>query len=180
MTIKFDIDYNDLVAYYRYFAKTSKNMIFGKWLRVLIVPALMLINLLSSSSSEYDKKFGLFVLLVHVLISAVWVIIILVIEHSRPARIVRKQITNPENIGIIGYREMTFTDDGIIAKSEKSETKMSWDAIVKVTETGTYFLPYIGANQAFIIPKQKITPQDVETLESLFKAHNLLINKTKN
>ena len=106
--------------------------------------------------------------------SGLWVVLVSFLSRRSHVRMAKKMVNNPENANLLDYREMTFLDDSIESKNARSNTRMSWETIVKLADTSTHFLLYTGANQAIIIPKEKITAKDVEALQSLFKAHNLL------
>lgn len=174
MTIRFDIDYYDLRAYYRNFVNTNKSMIWRKWLLALFLPVMILaepvISIFSSSPYRVDPVFWWMM----VIISLVWIALVFIMYRTMPARLARKVMTNPENAGIVGYREMSFTDEEIRTKSDKTEGKLSWSAIVKAKDAGTHFLLFVNANQAYIIPKRAMDSGQIEELGSLLKAHKLL------
>ena len=179
MTIRFGIDYYDLRAYYRDFVKTTPSMVWRRWLLAILLPVVLFADPLSSilSGTPYNVDAVFFYMLAA--ISAVWVAVVFILYRNMPSRLARKVIANPQNVGVVGYREMTFSDDGICVKREDSESQMSWSAIVKAKDIGTHFLLYVAATQAFMVPKHKMNRSDVETLESLLKMHDLLNNKNK-
>jgi hypothetical protein len=179
MTIRFGTDYYDLLTFYRYSVKANRALQWRKWMLVVFVPVFIFFNpvvyLFRSPPRILEAEFWWMM----AVISAAWIVAVLVAYRNMPARMTRRLMANPENASLWGYGEMTFTDDGITAKDDRSESGVKWHAVVKVRDTGTHILIYVTANAAYIVPKKKIAAQDVATIEALLAAHGLHINKMK-
>ena len=66
-----------------------------------------------------------------------------------------KQIAeDPDNHAIFDDTILQSADDGVHLKTENAETRYTWKAIIKKTETAEYYFLFINAIQAIIIPKR--------------------------
>lgn len=171
MTIGFDLELPDVLAFTKHYVKTNKRFRRVKTIGFIVGPLIFFIMLLPKLEPGTDIFVG--ALVGWVLCSLFYALILILAFRRMPARMAKQVSSNPENANLIGFREMTFSDDEIKVKSDKIDLKMNWDVMVKLGDTDTHYLLYTGENQAYIIPKQKISEQDVKTLDSLFKAHNL-------
>lgn len=61
---------------------------------------------------------------------------------------------DPENAEVFAETFLQVTDAGLHLKSENVEINYSWKAIVKKTETESYYFLFTNAIQAIIIPKR--------------------------
>ena len=172
MTIGFDIQLPDVLAFTKHYVATNKNLRRTWNVLTWIGPVLFIGLVLLQTKPGTDAFLGGIV--GAVLLSVFYVLLLLLARRRTPLRLAKQVFSNPENSNLIGYREMTFSEDEILLKSDKIDLKMAWNTIIKVGDMDTHFLLYTGSNQAYIIPKRKITLQDVETLNVLFKSHNLL------
>jgi hypothetical protein len=91
-------------------------------------------------------------------------------------RSIRKRVNDilrqPENGHVLGVAEVTLTDYGIIDKDESSETKYTWDAIVRKAETSFCYYLYTNSHHAIVIPKRTVHHEaDQQELERLLNAH---------
>ena len=63
-------------------------------------------------------------------------------------------IDDPDNHAIFAETLLQTGDDGVHIKTDNAENKYSWKAIIKKTETDSYYFLFINAIQAIIIPKR--------------------------
>jgi YcxB-like protein len=79
---------------------------------------------------------------------------------------------NPLNSGTFLQTEMMFSETGIFGKYSYGECNYRWGCINKKVETTEHFLLYIGADQAFILPKRALKSEmDKAKLMELFGKH---------
>lgn len=67
---------------------------------------------------------------------------------------------DPENAAVFAETFLEATDTGLHLKTENSDTRYSWQAIVKKTETESYYFLFINAIQAIIVPKRILQNKD--------------------
>lgn len=85
---------------------------------------------------------------------------------------VRDILAQPENQHVLEEAEVSFSDTGIMDKDKASESKYTWEAIVRKAETpGSYYL-YTNSWHAIVIPKRVVAnPQDRQELQRLFNLY---------
>ena len=91
-------------------------------------------------------------------------------------RSVRRRVKHilalPENKSILDSCEVILTDTSIIDKDSESETKYTWEAIVKKAETPTSYFLYTNSHHAVVIPKKCLKNEaDKRELQRLFDAN---------
>jgi hypothetical protein len=85
---------------------------------------------------------------------------------------VRDILSQPENKHILDDTEVILSDTGIIDKDKASESKYSWEAIVRKSETKTCYYLYTNSYHAIVIPKRTVAnPQEREALENMLDRH---------
>ncbi len=67
---------------------------------------------------------------------------------------------DPENASVFAETFLEATDTGLHVRTETSDTRYTWQAIVKKTETESYYFLFINAIQAIIIPKRILQNND--------------------
>jgi hypothetical protein len=69
-------------------------------------------------------------------------------------RSLNKTKSIPDNDGtILGRKELEFSEDKIIYKTEHSEGSSAWTTIKKLEESSKAFYLYMDANMAMLVPK---------------------------
>jgi hypothetical protein len=69
-----------------------------------------------------------------------------------------------------GPRTWSFTEDGVTIATEVSKSEMKWAMVVKVVETRSIFLFYLGPNIAHFLPKRFLPdPDDLRELRQLIR-----------
>ncbi len=76
---------------------------------------------------------------------------------------------DPLNAIFFVRSDMTISETGIFDKARHAEVNYRWSSIIKKAETAEYFLLYISASQAIIIPKRMIRSEaEKMALQELF------------
>jgi hypothetical protein len=138
------------------------------YLRVfLLYAAVAVLFIVSNHSQQMAVDFAIFgVIALTYFLLVPWLI----------KRSIRKRVNDilrqPENGHVLGVAEVTLTDYGIIDKDESSETKYTWDAIVRKAETSFCYYLYTNSHHAIVIPKRTVRHEaDQQELERLLNAH---------
>lgn len=85
---------------------------------------------------------------------------------------VEGMLAEPDNQHVLEEAEVTLTDTGIIDKDSASESKYTWEAIVKKVETSACYYLYTNSYHAILIPKRVLTdPSDKKELDRLFNQY---------
>ena len=81
---------------------------------------------------------------------------------------VRDILSQQENKHILDETEVILSDTGIIDKDKASESKYSWEAIVRKSETSACYYLYTNSYHAIVIPKRAvIDPKERQELENM-------------
>lgn len=87
-------------------------------------------------------------------------------------RRVRNILAKPENHHVLEEAEVMLSDAGIVDKDTATESKYTWEAIVKKAETPACYYLYTSTYHAIVIPRRVIvSTQDKQELERLFNAY---------
>ena len=65
--------------------------------------------------------------------------------------------------------EATFTAETFATRSPLGSTEYRWQALTKVAENSEFFLLYITARAAVLIPKRAFAPADADQMSSFLK-----------
>jgi hypothetical protein len=85
---------------------------------------------------------------------------------------VRDILAKPENQHVLEEAEVVLMDTGILDKDKTSESKYTWEAIIKIAETPTCYYLYTNSYHAIVIPKRMVNnPEDRKELKRLFNQH---------
>jgi hypothetical protein len=81
---------------------------------------------------------------------------------------VRDILAQPENKHILDETEVILSETGITDKDKSSESKYSWEAIVRKSETSACYYLYTNSYHAIVIPKRAVTdPKERQELENM-------------
>jgi hypothetical protein len=91
---------------------------------------------------------------------------------------VKDILRQPENEHVLGETEVILMDTGILDKDAASESKYSWDAIVRKAETPFCYYLYTNSHHAIVIPKRAVrNAEDKKELERLLNQHLTLTSE---
>jgi len=87
-------------------------------------------------------------------------------------RRVKDILRQPENQHVLGEAEVILMDTGIIDKDAAAESKYTWDAIVRKSETPLCYFLYTNSHHAIVIPKRALrNAAEKQELEQLLNQH---------
>lgn len=89
-------------------------------------------------------------------IALVYVLLIPYMIKRSVRKRARSIIAQPENKHILDECEVILMDTGIIDRDRETESKYSWDAIVKTGETANSYFLYTNSYHAIVIPKRTL------------------------
>jgi len=105
-------------------------------------------------------------------IAFVYVLLIPILVKRSVKRRAKQIIAQPENKHILEECEVVLTDTGIVDKDKESESKYSWDAIVKTGETPKSYFLYTNSYHAIVIPKRTLkNAADKRELHRMMNEH---------
>ena len=158
-------DYRSMV-YFNVFAKTKIRAILFVLISLIVITELVL-NFLGIYKIEgFYLYFDYF---------AVAVLVLLPIEVEL---ICRKMIkTDKCSLGI--EKEITINNEGITCIDQNSNSKFEWPLMYRAYESNKYFLIFINAQQAFIIPKRDLKENEIKELRTIINKKLLSKNKLK-
>jgi hypothetical protein len=102
-------------------------------------------------------------------IAAVYFLMVPWLIKQSILRKVRSILSQPENQHILEEAEVVLNDAGIVDKDNASESKYSWEAIVRKAETPSSYYLYTNSYHAIVIPKRVLMDtREKQELERLF------------
>lgn len=67
-----------------------------------------------------------------------------------------------------------ISDDNIMMRSGSESGGIAWDGVTRVTETGDFWIVYVGRMPATVIPRRLMSAEDDETLRAFMAGRGLL------
>ncbi len=114
---------------------------------ILILVVVILVSLMPVLTGSADSSDLLSLILPIIFILAIWVVLI-------PYFLKRRlRSSAAQQGGMTGHREMIFSEEDIVVKTNVSESSFAWDAILRASASKQTYYLFIAANQALIIPK---------------------------
>lgn len=173
MTVRYDIGIDDILAFQRDYFSTSR--LFRRqvaWVRLLYVCLAMLMiipiigNIAAQASQGTNPGIDIIILIPLLMLSlAFFAKRYMMFFNLKNAK---KMYLQPGNDIYFGQKEITLSEDGITITDTGTETKISWQYILKVNDTPEHFLVYTSALNAVIIPKRCLTGEQPSELRELF------------
>lgn len=164
MTIEFDLDIEDWLAFQEFHLSNNKKLKQWKVISMLAVPLASAIIILT------NKWFDTTFMIVLVIVSIAHVLYVHKTFTSRYLKRAKKMLK--DNTGIIGRQTFQFTEEFILMSKLNTETKTNWNGINEILENENYYFLFVSSISAFIIPKRKIE-NDLEALDKIFNQKNL-------
>lgn len=158
-------DYNYFTAWS---APEKKGYRIRYYLRVfLLYAAVAILFIIGSRSRQMTTDFIIFgVIAITYFLLVPWLI------RKSIGRRVKDILRQPENQHVLGEAEVILMDTGIIDKDEASESKYSWEAIVRKAETPFCYYLYTNSHHAIVIPKRALRDvAEKQELERLLNQH---------
>lgn len=129
----------------------------------ILFAALYLVTVWGVSASGF-AIFGIMAVVIFLLIPEI-------VKRSIRQR-VRSTLSQIENRHVLQESEVILMDTGIIDKDTASETKYTWEAIVRKSETPSSYYLYTNTYHAIVIPKRVLGSfQDKLELQRLLNQH---------
>ena len=172
MTISFDLDMADMMSFQKHYVNTAPAMKKAKSLIAYIFPLFILIFGFLSFYSRHSR-IDIYFIIIMLIISALWAIFMPKFFVNRTLNRSKKILSKPGNEVMFGKFEMTFNDSDFEVITAKTNSNILWSAIPKVEETENYIYIYLSQVSAYIIPKRKISAEEVENLRTVLKQHLL-------
>ncbi len=172
MTITFDFDIDDTMAFQEHFLSNFKQFKRTRIFVTLLLPVMLVLLFLyyyvHDGMTTKLIGFGIF----FVVMAIVWMLIIWKSFKKRTLARTRKLLlkNDKDNSIVFGVREMTLNDEGIFVKTPKSEALTKWIAVLKVVKDVNHYYLYITSMNAFVIPLRKIE-DSVNELDSMIEKH---------
>jgi hypothetical protein len=157
-------EYFDYNYYTAWKAPDKKNYRIGYYLKVLLLYA-AIAGFYIFTYPNYGIEVNL---IIFATIGLVYFLLVpFLIKHSLHRK-VKQILSHPENKHILEEAEVELSDTGILDKDAESESKYSWEAIVKKAETERSYFLYTNSHHAIVIPKRALrTTEDRKELERL-------------
>ena len=111
-------------------------------------------------------------LIIFCIIGLIYIVLVPFLVRQSIQRRVKQILSHPENKHILEEAEVVLSDTGITDKDSESESRYTWEAIVKKAETKTSYFLYTNSYHAIVIPKRALkSTEDRKELERLLIEH---------
>jgi hypothetical protein len=101
------------------------------------------------------------------ILSVLWVLFYPQYLFGRAIRHTKKLVKEGRNESILGEHYMVLNDEGIVDKTSKGETKVTWSGINELKENDQYIYLYNSALSGYILPKREF--ENVEEIRQYLK-----------
>jgi RNase P protein component len=161
-------EYFDYNYYTAWSAPERKGYRIRYYLRVfLLYSAVAVLFIISRQSRQLLIDFTIFGL-----IAITYFLLVPWLIKNSIRRRVKDILRQPENQHVLGAAEVILMDTGLIDKDEGSESKYSWEAIVRKAETPFCYYLYTNSHHAIVIPKRAArNAAEKKELEQLLNQH---------
>jgi hypothetical protein len=106
------------------------------------------------------------------ILSVLWVLFYPKYLFGRAIRHTKKLVKEGRNENILGEHHMVLSDEGIVDKTSKGETKVTWSGINELKENDQYIYLYNSAVSGYILPKREF-----ENVEEIRRYINTKLTK---
>lgn len=172
LTLRFNLTREEFLEYNYYTSWSSpdrKPYRFRYFTRVLILYAAVAAGYVFVNRDRHELWTDIFVFSTIGLVYAL--IVPVLVKRSIKAR-VNGMLREPENQHILNTSEITLNDQGIIDKDNASESRYTWEAIVKKVETQHCYYLYTSSYHAILIPMRALsTAEERSELKRLLDQH---------
>jgi len=171
LILKYNLTEEEFFDYNYYTAWSSpdkKGYRIRYYLRVfLLYTAVAVLFIVSNHSQQMGIDFVIF----GAIALAYFLLVPWLIKRSIQKR-VRDILRHPENGHVLGASEVILSDTGIVDKDDASESRYTWEAIVRKAETAFCYYLYTNSHHAIVIPKRTLqNTADKREMERLLNTY---------
>jgi hypothetical protein len=148
---KVDVSMDDYEAFNVFVTNQAfkKNRI----IRMVIGGALILFGAFNFYLANFTLKTDV---IIFFLVGSFWVLLLPMLSKQGVKRRARTIVKNARPGAVIGYREITVSEEHIWYKSELYDNKLKWGVIQKLDQMPSHVLIYLAETSALIIPNSAI------------------------
>jgi hypothetical protein len=171
LTVKFHLteaEFFDYNYYTAWSAPDKKGYRIRYYLRVfLLYAAVAVLYIVSNHSQQMGIDFVIF----GAIALAYFLLVPWLIKRSIHKR-VKDILRQPDNEHVLGANEVILSDTGIVDKDDASESRYTWEAIVRKAETTHCYYLYTNSHHAIVIPKRALRDAaEKKEMERLLNTH---------
>lgn len=156
MTIEYDLTKQDYIDFNISHMKNSKAMKKSMLLQRFLIPVVYLI--LPVFLKNVTRMPLWYWYSVFIIFSLIWIICYPKMIEKSLIKKASKLIDEGKATGIVGHHCLTYTNEGIVDKTEFSETK--YNSYERVVEADNLILIYVSSVMAYIIPLRAFKSQE--------------------
>lgn len=159
MDLEYELTKQDYIDFNIYHMTSSVTMKRSLFIQRFIIPIIFLvlpIFLIKITDIPLWYWYSVFIIL-----SVLWVVFYKKFLIKSVERRISKILDEGKTTGILGVHHFSFTEEGIVDKTEFSETK--YNVIEKVVESEKHIFIYVSAVMAYIIPIRIFNSVDVKS-----------------
>lgn len=167
---EFEFEMDDWMAFQKHHISSSAQYKRSKIFVSLIFPIVAIITLIARRN---DTRFLIYGSIVYGILTILWLLMYPKRFDKKSLNRIKKTLEEGNNSTFLGLHKIEFNQEYILYTSKYSEQKLSWKAIVKISENDEYIFIYNSAVTAIIIPKIKVHSDFLHELRLVInnKAH---------
>lgn len=158
MEINYTLTEDDYIHFNLFHTTHSKTVKKSLLIQRLLGPIIFIAFSYLFSKLAHLPLMGL--LITFSLVSILWIIFYPNYFYKLIAKNVKKAIREGDNDGLLGKRQMSFSDNGLTDYTHSGKTEISWQGVKEFKEDDDYFFLYNSAVSAYIIPKRELVHSD--------------------
>ena len=153
MQIRYELTLEDMAAFYEYYNKNDPQR--KRERRRLYIAFIIVIAALVSLCFLPDPNIllmgGMAAVSTSVMLAVWWLT-----KYGLKRRL-RQLYSGEDGRGVIGTHRVEITDEGIIGRSEYSESKIAWGMITRIENTADHTFLFLGKAKGIVLPHHRIT-----------------------
>jgi hypothetical protein len=159
MIVEYERTQKDLVEFSLFHIDNSKNIQRQLLLTQIIGGLLIFVAPILFVYTQYSElsMIGFFISLVAGILFYIWYP---KYYRSYATKHVKKMLSEGSNKALLGKQTITLSSEGVLSKAQSGESKMLWTSVEKVVQNEKYIFIYMGAINAYVIPKNSFTSLD--------------------
>lgn len=152
MTIEYQIDMEDIVAFNEYHFENSPSFQKNRRIITIYTPIGMFLSVSVVGIIEHSWIFPI----VGAIFATIYAIQAPRSFQKKCRRLVKNSFHEGANIGTVGKQKLEINDDGLCNTSDSGCQTTFWHAVERIEQTNTHGFIYTASNAAHIFPKEKI------------------------
>lgn len=152
LSVEFDLDLNDVVAFNEYHAAHSPLLRRGLMMYRLVPAAIGFVAGAIMALSDWSE--GIKTAVLSVVVPGLWIAVAPWVYRRRIRQNVKKLYREGRNAAVFGRQTLAISASGFTRTASGAHSEARWDAVERVASTPGYLFIYTSAVTAHIVPRR--------------------------